>query len=204
MELGRSGRRDDAGSGCRCRRRRSSEPATGPSPTIAKSAAPTEGALARARSAPRPPRHGKISRIWPRCLLAAVTRAHSRETRRLLTNRPGSNFSTKSPIPTNVYASAIGLCKDSMIMQSRKPSNSDLTVFQHAADPTRVRTVADKEFDRDPTRPSPNNRRSAFQGQHRRSVTAIQLRNEYAIDRTYHRAMNVMRGRRPRLFFKHG
>ena len=52
-------------------------------------------------------------------------RANNRETRRLLTNRPGSSFSTKSPIPTNVYASAIGLCKDSMIMQSRKPSNSD-------------------------------------------------------------------------------
>ena len=52
-------------------------------------------------------------------------RANNRETRRLLTNRPGSSFSAKSPIPTNVYASAIGLCKDSMIMQSRKPSNSD-------------------------------------------------------------------------------
>ena len=33
--------------------------------------------------------------------------------------------STKSPIPKNVYASAIGLCKDFIIMQSRKPSNSD-------------------------------------------------------------------------------
>ena len=59
-------------------------------------------------------------------MLSALTRAHNRETRRLLTNRPGSSFSTKSPIPTNVYASAIGLCKDFMIMQSRKPSNSDL------------------------------------------------------------------------------
>ena len=60
-------------------------------------------------------------------IFAAPTRAraHYRETRRLLTNRPCSNFSTKSPIPTNVYASAIGLCKDSIIMQSRKPSNSD-------------------------------------------------------------------------------
>ena len=44
---------------------------------------------------------------------AAVTRARIiGETRRLLTNRPGSSFSTKRPIPTNVYASAIGLCKD--------------------------------------------------------------------------------------------
>jgi hypothetical protein len=33
--------------------------------------------------------------------------------------------STQSPIPTDVYASAIGLFKDSIIMQSRKPSNSD-------------------------------------------------------------------------------
>ena len=57
--------------------------------------------------------------------LCPLARANSRETRRLLTNRPGSSFSTKSPIPTNVYASTIGLCKDSMIMQSRKPSNSD-------------------------------------------------------------------------------
>ena len=32
---------------------------------------------------------------------------------------------SQSPIPKNVYASAIGLCKDSIIMQSRKPSNSD-------------------------------------------------------------------------------
>ena len=31
-----------------------------------------------------------------------------------------------------------------MMMQSRKPSNSNLAVFQHVADPTRVRTVADK------------------------------------------------------------
>jgi hypothetical protein len=47
-----------------------------------------------------------------------------RKTRRLLTNRPCSSL-VKSPIPKNVYASAIGLCKDSIIMQSRKPSNSD-------------------------------------------------------------------------------
>ena len=31
----------------------------------------------------------------------------------------------KSPIPKNVYASAIGFCRDFIIMQSRKPSNSD-------------------------------------------------------------------------------
>ena len=47
-----------------------------------------------------------------------------RKTRRLLTNRPCSSL-VKSPIPKNVYASAIGLCKDFIIMQSRKPSNSD-------------------------------------------------------------------------------
>ena len=32
---------------------------------------------------------------------------------------------TKSPFPKDVYAPAVGLCKDSIIMQSRKPSNSD-------------------------------------------------------------------------------
>jgi hypothetical protein len=31
----------------------------------------------------------------------------------------------KSLNPTNVYASAIGLCNDSIITQSSKPSNSD-------------------------------------------------------------------------------
>ena len=85
-------------------------------------------ALSLARSTLRPLRIGKISGIWQRqpFWLPPRARANNRETRRLLTNRPGSSFSTKSPIPTNVYASAIGLCKDSMIMQSRKPSNSDL------------------------------------------------------------------------------
>ena len=34
-------------------------------------------------------------------------------------------FCTKSLSPTNVYASAIGLCIDSIITQSSKPSNSD-------------------------------------------------------------------------------
>jgi hypothetical protein len=34
-------------------------------------------------------------------------------------------FCMKSLIPTNVYASAIGLCIDSIITQSSKPSNSD-------------------------------------------------------------------------------
>ena len=41
------------------------------------------------------------------------------------TNRPCPSFSTKNPIPTDVYAPAIGLCRDSIMMQSRKPSNSD-------------------------------------------------------------------------------
>jgi len=36
-----------------------------------------------------------------------------------------SSLCTKSLIPTNVYASAIGLWTDSRIMQSNKPSNSD-------------------------------------------------------------------------------
>ena len=49
-----------------------------------------------------------------------------KETRRLLTNRSCSSFvHEESGFPKNVYASAIGLCKDSIIMQSRRPSNSD-------------------------------------------------------------------------------
>ena len=49
-------------------------------------------------------------------------RAEQSETRRRLADRP---VSLKSPIPKNVYASAMGLCKDFMMMQSSKPSNSD-------------------------------------------------------------------------------
>ena len=52
-------------------------------------------------------------------------RAHNRETRRLLTNRPCSAFSTKSPHSKGRLRVSNGLCKDSMIMQSRRPSNSD-------------------------------------------------------------------------------
>ena len=57
-----------------------------------------------------------------------------------------------------------------------------------------------QEFDRDPTRPSPNIRGSSFQGQQHRSARAIQLHNEYAIDLTCHARMDVMRERGPRLF----
>ena len=49
-------------------------------------------------------------------------RAEQSETRRRLADRP---VSLKSPIPKNVYASAMGLCKDSIMTQSRKSSNSD-------------------------------------------------------------------------------
>ena len=48
------------------------------------------------------------------------------KTRRLLTNRPCLGFVDEEPaFQKDVYASAIGLCKDSTIMQSTKPSNSD-------------------------------------------------------------------------------
>ena len=113
LELGRSalmltaaspgrGGGDGAGAG-RAQR------ATGSSATIANSAAPTVVALSLARSAlrssgsERSAEFGSVNQV--RCPHA---RAHNRETRRLLTNRPGSSFSTKSPIPTDVYASAIG------------------------------------------------------------------------------------------------
>jgi hypothetical protein len=38
---------------------------------------------------------------------------------------PYPSFRTKSLTPTNGYASAIGLCNDSIITQSSKPSNSN-------------------------------------------------------------------------------
>ncbi len=34
-------------------------------------------------------------------------------------------FPTKNPLPMDVYAPTIGLCRDSIMMQSRRPSNSD-------------------------------------------------------------------------------
>ena len=49
-------------------------------------------------------------------------RAEQSETRRRLADRP---VSLKSPIPKNVYASAMGLCKDSIMTLSRKSSNSN-------------------------------------------------------------------------------
>jgi hypothetical protein len=51
-----------------------------------------------------------------------------------------------------------------------------------------------------PTRPSPNSRELAFQEKRHRSARAIQLRNEYAIDRIYPVPANVMRRHGPRLF----
>ncbi len=51
--------------------------------------------------------------------------SHRRKTRRLANPTALPGFCTKSLIPTNVYASAIGLCIDSIITQSSKPSNSD-------------------------------------------------------------------------------
>ena len=93
---------------------------------LPNSAVLTVGALAfacAARCGRCSERSAEFGSVDPKCNSHA--RAHNRKTRRLLTNRPCSSFSTKSPIPTNVYASTIGLCKDSMIMQSRKPSNSD-------------------------------------------------------------------------------
>ena len=51
--------------------------------------------------------------------------SHRRKTRGLVTQPPYPSFCTRVLIPTNGYASAIGLCKDSIITQSSKPSNSD-------------------------------------------------------------------------------
>ena len=51
--------------------------------------------------------------------------SHGRKTRRSANPTALPKLLYKSPIPTNVYASAIGLCNDSIITQSSKPSNSD-------------------------------------------------------------------------------
>jgi hypothetical protein len=51
--------------------------------------------------------------------------SHRRKTRGLVTQTALSKLLYKSLNPTNVYASTIGLCNDSIIMQSSKPSNSD-------------------------------------------------------------------------------
>ena len=75
-----------------------------------------------------------------------------------------------------------------------------LTVFQHVVDPTRVRTVANKEIGRDPSRSSPNSRGLGSQRQRHQSAWAIRSHNGCAIDRTYHVPTNVRRGRRARLF----
>jgi hypothetical protein len=58
--------------------------------------------------------------------MAVYTRAHNSETRRPLAGPPlPKRFYNRVPIPTNGYASTSGLCRDSIITQSRKPSNSD-------------------------------------------------------------------------------
>ncbi len=50
-------------------------------------------------------------------------------------------------LPKNVYASAMGLCKDSSITQSRKQSKSDfLPRLQHVIDPTAVRAISNKNL----------------------------------------------------------
>ena len=92
----------------------------------ARPSSPTATQLATARTRLRCGRAPDF-----RCAIAGWAAAErrgelskERETRRLLTNRPCSRFAKES-IPKNVYASAIGLCKDSIIMQSRKLSNSD-------------------------------------------------------------------------------
>jgi hypothetical protein len=56
-----------------------------------------------------------------------AARCQRRETRRPANQPPLLKPFTKSPVPTGVYAPAIGfgLCRDSIMMQSRSPSNSD-------------------------------------------------------------------------------
>jgi len=64
-----------------------------------------------------------------RCFGGAARRAESNETRRLLANRLAPGLVGEESDPKNGYASAIGLCQDSTIMQSRKQSNLDFWLF---------------------------------------------------------------------------
>jgi hypothetical protein len=79
--------------------------------------------------------------------------------------------------------------KEEVVQRTQLDNKSPIQV-----DPTRVCTVADKNSAITPLDLRPNSRRLGFQGQYRRSARAIQLRNEYAIDLTYHGPMNL-RGR---------
>jgi hypothetical protein len=80
------------------------------------------GAWSRSRSAELNDQQNSEELI----LIALYTRAHNSETRRPLTGPPlPKRFYNRVTVPTNGYASTSGLCKDSIIMQSRRPSNSD-------------------------------------------------------------------------------
>src|SRR6202040_892388 len=57
----------------------------------------------------------------------------------------------------------------------------------------------EQEFDRDPTRPSPNSYRLKSRGQRHRNAAAILWRNGYAIDPMCHAPIDVMSERGPRL-----
>ena len=84
-------------------------------------------------------RSHQLARGAPACFLSGISGWFSLSlgawvpknlARRKTKNKAIANQSpllklSRVPIPKNVYASAIGLCKDSIIMQSRKPSNSD-------------------------------------------------------------------------------
>ncbi len=85
------------------------------------------------------PRHGKgvleltratlLAPRWKRGRVDLLCRLYARAKARKqgeLINRPCLGFVYEEPhSQKDVYASAIGLCKDSIIMQSTKPSNSD-------------------------------------------------------------------------------
>jgi hypothetical protein len=61
-----------------------------------------------------------------RTLSLSAPRAERSETRATASRSPSLKLcQPRVRFQKNVYASAIGLCKDSMMMQSRKPSNAD-------------------------------------------------------------------------------
>src|ERR1700677_5040383 len=117
----------------------------------------------------QPPRYPDLATLRPR-----EARRHGEQTRRLLTNRLAKPCLRRVRFQKNVYASAIGLYKDSMIMQSAKPSNSDFwRSFNMYLIPPRVRTVADKNSAVTPLHLLPREADQAFQD------NSIEMRRQF-------------------------
>ena len=92
-------------------------------------------------------------------------RSNKRKTRRLPTNRPGSSLPTKSPISKERLRVSNWIVQGLYNYAVKKTVELRLlTVFQHVVDPTRVRTVADKNSAVTPLDLRPTLADQVFQG----------------------------------------